>query len=372
MAGGGTGGGSRLVTLYDTTAPDATLEQILVVAQATPSQSDLLRGAPRRQQVGESVCRSLPSLVAFHLIGDGPDALNDASITFDCSAYSGNLTLAPPSSPPDGAVLLAAGAWVDCTWQWIVAFLCGLLLGLLLLCCHRHYLLKEYPMTGPGHDPTYAGYAASPAKPLSRSAGPRAAPMHTAETPTPRMQGEWPSAAAKGYGRPADRATPRAAATCPRPLQGWHANPASPAHAWGSPQCAAAMRHPDKVVLPYANPATRFQAPYGEDEYQPPTRGTALPAASRRDAVRRASVSKRRGSRPFGLDGEDPRNVTCALAGGSELRRARNGAATWTEEAGRACNGMVQPTDRPDYDAYTGQPDRALASPGFGPAVSRV
>ena len=227
-------------------------------------------------------------------------------------------------------------------------------------------------MTGPGHDPTYAGYAASPAKPLSRSAGPRAAPMHTAETPTPRMQGEWPSAAAKGYGRPADRATPRAAATCPRPLQGWHANPASPAHAWGSPQCAAAMRHPDKVVLPYANPATRFQAPYGEDEYQPPTRGTALPAASRRDAVRRASVSKRRGSRPFGLDGEDPRNVTCALAGGSELRRARNGAATWTEEAGRACNGMVQPTDRPDYDAYTGQPDRALASPGFGPAVSRV
>ena len=109
-----------------------------------PSQSTAIRTMPAssRDDVIRELCTSIEGLLAAQL----GDAASADSLAVECSAY---VVLPPPASPlggsGSGAALVggASDVWVDCTWQWILAFLCGLLLGLILLYLHRRKLLQE-------------------------------------------------------------------------------------------------------------------------------------------------------------------------------------------------------------------------------------
>ena len=146
--------GTRVINLFP------ILEiSTLAVSELSPAHADAINSLPpsAHAQVAEGICYAVPGLRNFHLVSedDGGEGLK-----VDCSAYATLPPSLPPLPPPPckggggGVVngpdgLANAGGsgdeWVDCTWQWILAFLCGLLLGLLLLCYHRRRLLEEMP-----------------------------------------------------------------------------------------------------------------------------------------------------------------------------------------------------------------------------------
>merc|ERR1719326_1970107 len=120
----------------------------MVVVKATPAQQAQLSRPEAATAVAASLCASLPELTAGKLgegVGEG--------LTIDCGAFRSPPPSAPASAVAGGGAQSLSGAaeeYVDCTWQWVVAFLCGLLLGLLICWYHRKQLLKDMPQQGNG------------------------------------------------------------------------------------------------------------------------------------------------------------------------------------------------------------------------------
>jgi hypothetical protein len=110
----------------------------MLVAQVTSAQEAQMSRAEAHSAVAQSLCTSIEALQAGKL-GEAVDG----GLSVDCGAFK---SPPPPGSVVGGGSQSLSGSgdeYVDCTWQWIIAFLCGLLLGLILLWYHRRKLLEE-------------------------------------------------------------------------------------------------------------------------------------------------------------------------------------------------------------------------------------
>ena len=170
---------SQLVALYPV-GRTATM----VVAEVSAAQSDdLFKRLPELATVREALCSSISGLTSLESI-DGTS--RDGESLLECGTSSSGDFLVIAGQAPMGEAPFFHLCW-DVFW---LAFSLGLITGLLLLCCHRHYLLRSIaPQSGASpREETWQGNRVGASEHAWKENRPLVQPRSTPDPPLSRTK----------------------------------------------------------------------------------------------------------------------------------------------------------------------------------------